>query len=374
MDTSLDPALAIVFHQYALFAEEQYHAILRSPEVSRLQVYVKRKKQEIEQLKESLKSLPQSNSSHFRELSQHHRKAEAQYGEDVAQISDRTDSQRTFLVQAIEMYSRCLQASDSFDDSAVIRLCSLWFANFNETQMQSNFNQALHRVPSHKFIFLAHQLSARLSKPSAGSSKPPDNQKHLQALIVRMCNEHPFHSLYQVWALQQGAPDGGQQKVRRHSTRGDSPSLHNGRTSAAADILAICRQHPPNTHRVQAIELLCKAYLEWAKHPLKNNKTLQSKAPHNMPNNLLRGISALPVPVTTAHTPLDHSLRYNNLVTIAKYAPTFTLAGGVNLPKISECIGSDGRKYKQLVRSESHNISHLADSAARSSRVKVTMT
>lgn len=344
----MDPALAVVFQQYALFAEEQYHAILRSPEVSRLKVYVERKKQEIEQLNESLRmSTSDTSRSH---LSQHQRQAVALYAEDVAQFSVHTESRRTFLVQAIDMYSRCLQASEEFDDSAVIRLCSLWFANFNEIKIQPNFGQAFSRIPSRKFIFLAHQLSARLSKPDKVTSKVSDAQKHLQSLIIRMCNEHPFHSLYQVWALQQGAPTSEQNSNRRHSARGAPVSMHSGRARAASDILAICRQHAPNTERVQAIELLCNAYLEWAQYPLKGDETYtQKRNQYKVPKIRLREVSDLPVPVSTAHTPLDHTMKYDNIVTIKKYLTHFTLAGGQNLPKISECIGSNGRSYKQLV-------------------------
>lgn len=344
----MDPSLAVVFQQYALFSEEQYHAILRSPEVSRLKLYVERKKQELAQLSESIRTTTSGSSRTH--LSQHQRKAEAIYAEDVAQFSVHTESRTTFLVQAIDMYSRCLQASDEFDDSAVIRLCSLWFANFGEAELQQNFSHAFSRIPSRKLIFLAHQLSARLSNSDKATSTVSDGQKHLQSLIIRMCNEHPFHSLYQVWALQQGAPSSDHDSSRRHSSRGASAPTHPGRAKAAIDILAICRQYAPNTRRVQAIELLCNAYLEWAQYPLKGDEAYrQTRSPHKVPRILLREVADLPVPVSTAYTPLDKTMRYDNIVTITKYSSYFTLAGGVNLPKISECQGSDGHKYKQLV-------------------------
>jgi ataxia telangiectasia mutated family protein len=55
------------------------------------------------------------------------------------------------------------------------------------------------------------------------------------------------------------------------------------------------------------------------------------------------------VPVTTAYTPLDPTLKYDDCVWVARYEPTYATAGGVNLPKISVCLGSDGVSYKQLV-------------------------
>ena len=38
------------------------------------------------------------------------------------------------------------------------------------------------------------------------------------------------------------------------------------------------------------------------------------------------------------------------MVTISRFSGAFSLAGGLNLPKIIECIGSDGQYYKQLVK------------------------
>jgi len=37
-------------------------------------------------------------------------------------------------------------------------------------------------------------------------------------------------------------------------------------------------------------------------------------------------------------------------VYVAGFLPTFTLAGGINLPKIIACIGSDGVHRRQLVK------------------------
>ncbi|KAF8578220.1 hypothetical protein K439DRAFT_1395785 [Ramaria rubella] len=345
----MDPALAVVFQQYALFAEEQYHANLRSPEISRLKVYMERKKLEIEQVK-SLPAITQRGPKHDA-LSSHLRTAEALFADDTAQLSIHTESRTTFLVQAVEMYSRCLHASDEFDDSAVIRLCSLWFANFGESKVQHNFGRALSRIPSRKFVFLAHQLSARLSRPDKSMPNSSNSPKHLKSLMVRMCNEHPFHCLYQVWALQSGAPESAHDGLRRQSSRGALPS---GRAETAREIITLCRQYTPNTQRVQSLELLCNASLQWAKYPLKTKKEYTGKEKtHDNPSDCpLRRISDLAVPVTTAHTPLDPTLRYDDLVTVKSYLPRFTLAGGKNLPKISVCVGSDGKHYKQLFKGE----------------------
>lgn len=47
---------------------------------------------------------------------------------------------------------------------------------------------------------------------------------------------------------------------------------------------------------------------------------------------------------------MDPTGKYENLVTIKSFKPEFHLAGGLNLPKIIDCIGSDGKERRQLVK------------------------
>lgn len=47
---------------------------------------------------------------------------------------------------------------------------------------------------------------------------------------------------------------------------------------------------------------------------------------------------------------VDPSGAYENLVTVRSFMPHYHLAGGVNLPKIIDCVGSDGKSRRQLVK------------------------
>jgi ataxia telangiectasia mutated family protein len=53
---------------------------------------------------------------------------------------------------------------------------------------------------------------------------------------------------------------------------------------------------------------------------------------------------------------IDPSGDYKSVVTVKGFEPTFKLAGGINLPKIIACIGSDGRGRRQLVKVKSQDI------------------
>ncbi|KAG1761168.1 hypothetical protein EDD22DRAFT_760165, partial [Suillus occidentalis] len=104
---------------------------------------------------------------------------------------------------------------------------------------------ALDCVPSCKFVFFLHQLSARMSKSSTGL---PKNQQNLQGLVFCLRPEQP-----------QGAR-------RTFSRFGPASSLTDlgGAASAIFDRLL---SDPKHTARVRSIKQVCNASLQWAKYP-----------------------------------------------------------------------------------------------------------
>ena len=344
--TDFNSKRSMVFYKYAMFAEQQYHAILNSPDVLRLKVYAERKRQELQQYDEKIRR-SQSDLSR-NELTQQKRKAQVLYEQDTSQFLEVTTARDTYLQHSIDMFARCLEASDDYDDDAPYHLCSLWFSNFTN-DLGTTVNTSVARVASRKFVFLAHQLSARLS---SNSNLALYSQSTLQGLLIRMCSEHPFHSMYQVYSLRSSQRrDSSRRQSNRH---GHETSSQLERTAAANDIFDKLRAMPERESTVRNIEHLCDAYLEWAKFPIKNDSLLsekrRKKEQTQIPQQLLISkVQNVQVPVITAKTPLDPTLRYKDCVWIQRYSRNFDTAGGMNLPKISYCHGSDGQVYKQLV-------------------------
>jgi ataxia telangiectasia mutated family protein len=176
------------------------------------------------------------------------------------------------------------------------------------------------------------------------------NQQNLQRLVIRMCQDHPFHSLYQVYCLKPAA-----QPATRQSGRFVPPSTQSDRATAANEIFDRLRADERSSQRVRDVEKLCNVCLDWANYPMKEKKEYQGKRGGGYPvpkNSSILTLQNLKVPVMTAHTPLDHTTKYDNFVSIISFATSFDLCGGKSLPKVSACFGSDGLKYKQLVSSE----------------------
>jgi ataxia telangiectasia mutated family protein len=137
---------AKVYHQYAIFAEHQYKALNSSPDSVRFRVYLERKTRELELRKSQ-------GGAKTKALTD----AEKTFESDQEAFRQHNRARETFLAHAIEMYSRALEASDAFDGDGAIRLCSLWFENFDhtETKFHGTVTAALNRIPSRKLIFLA---------------------------------------------------------------------------------------------------------------------------------------------------------------------------------------------------------------------------
>lgn len=339
---------ADVFRQFAVFAERQYVAILRSPDSLRFQVYVDRKRKEIERLGEEISKLPAGGDPV--KLVGEKAKASAVLKKDQKTWREHTGARETFLTQAVDMFSRALEAGDVFDDECAMRLCSLWFSNFEEESVQLAIATAVNRVASHKFTFLAHQLTARLSKTEGDSAS--QTQTTLYALVLRMAEEHPYHTLYQVSCLRPANDVLGLGKGRRQSSRLEPPSPATSREAAANDLFARLKADKKNKS-APGVEMICAASLEWATFPIKGQSQFKNKSSstlHQIPEQLrIKHLKDVPVPVTTALTRIDPTKRYKRCVWVHSYLPTFQTAGGVNLPKISVCLGSNKKEYKQLV-------------------------
>ncbi|KAK0467046.1 uncharacterized protein EV420DRAFT_1636079 [Desarmillaria tabescens] len=341
---------AAVYHACAIFAAQQYQAIVKSPDSIRLKVYVQRKQQEIE----NRTSQRSRSGAELRELE----KAKLVLEHDTAHYGQILHERGTFLEHAITMYARCLIMSDQFDDDAPIRLCSLWLANFDQENLQAAVAASIRKVPSRKFLFLAHQLSARLSYKDGS-----DAQQTLKHMMMRMCTEHPFHSLYQVFCLK--TETGGTTK-----TTSSQREIWADRRAAAIDIFKkLSTNNQPNiVRRTQDVNILCEASVGWATYGIKNDPKY-AKSPHKDGHFPLPNVDGLKIlklagprngkhldaPIMTAHIPIDLTMKYESCPWFNHFETVFYTAGGINLPKITTCFDIHGKPYKQLFKGEGND-------------------
>jgi len=100
---------------------------------------------------------------------------------------------------------------------------------------------------------------------------------------------------------------------------------------------------------VQSMEQLSEAYIDVAYYDVSAHKNVRTgiKFPTTCPLlRLTKGQVAIP----TVDLGIDKSCQYENVTFLESFNGCFQLVGGVNLPKIVTCIGSDGKRRKQLIK------------------------
>ncbi|KAI9535698.1 hypothetical protein NQZ68_042049 [Dissostichus eleginoides] len=103
---------------------------------------------------------------------------------------------------------------------------------------------------------------------------------------------------------------------------------------------------------IRDIERLCDAYITLAYMDVSRHKT-ETKAipiPADQPIMQIKDLEEVAIP--TMEIKVDPSGCYDNLVTVRSFLPQYRLVGGVNLPKIIDCVGSDGTSRRQLVKGQ----------------------
>ena len=354
-----------VYYQCAHFADKQYRQMVSSQELERLEGWVKRTQAEIDEL---VRSQTAQRKEDIDPTRRRIHKATKILNGDKQNLETHHQARTIFLQQAIKMYAGFLASASDEDPAAAIRFCGLWFSNFSDDRVVGYVKEALEQVGSYRFLFLAHQLTARL-----GGEPTLKSAAILLKLVLQMCTDHPYHCVYQVCATPSTVPrSSSSESLKRTRASVDPPQVNESqarRSEAARSIMTKLREGKRNKERIAAMEEHFRVSLEWAQHPIKemvrgttSKGKKDKKDEFPIPKSVrLRGLvwagqeggshcpASQPIPVSTAHIPIDYSKRYDNFARLHYYKAHFNVAGGVNLPKINVCVDDQGFTHRQLV-------------------------
>ena len=306
-----------------------------------------------------------------------------------------------FLRTATTSYLKCLSSGDLFD-MHIFRVCSLWFnapttnsfdsgsggggggGSSSKTTTESELVSKIigaavsdGTLKSYKWLRIMYQLAARL-----GSTESDPLQQALHRLIVQVAEDHPHHALFVLIALRNG-------NYKHPEKRSGSSSLSKAKkkksAAAAAAAAAAASESPlirsareilnelrtkapsPSVKAlsrsfqlkevVEGMEQLSDYYIALADLDVtedsKNLKRYKGRfdladVHNNRKKQYIRHLNKLAV--VSHNLPVDPSCKYREVPGIQEFKDEFSAAGGVNLPKILECKGTDGKAYKQLVK------------------------
>lgn len=328
------------FHlaHYADALFKSYEERLASNEWQAAMRLRKHKTIELEALIKRLKSSTKGEKSDYSIKIQVLQKQLAMDREEAQKLLDDRDN---FLGLALEGYKRCLVIGDKYDVRVVFRLVSLWFSLSSRQNVIKNMLDTIDEVQSYKFIPLVYQIASRM-----GSSKDALGHHNFQfalvSLVKKMAHDHPYHTIFQLLALANG------DRIKDKQCSRNSFVVDMDKKIAAENLLeelssyhgAIIRQMK------QMVEVYIKlAELETRREDM--NKRIQ------LPREIrcLRQLEL--VPVVTATIPVDRTCQYNegSFPYFKGLADSVMVMNGINAPKVVECFGSDGHKYRQLAKS-----------------------
>ncbi|KAJ7559328.1 hypothetical protein O6H91_04G079500 [Diphasiastrum complanatum] len=260
---------------------------------------------------------------------------------DNEQAQRLQDDKENFLMIALESYRNCLTTSDKYDIRVVFRIISLWFNLSCNPMVNASMLETVKVVQAFKFLPLMYQIASRLSTPK-------DIQVHnsfqsaVTFLVKKMAIEHPYHTLYQLLALAKG--DRVKDKQRSKSVF----IVDLEKKAAAENLLNELLAYHPDV--IQQMKQMIEMYIRLAELETKKEDT-NKRLP--VPRDI-RSIRQLElVPVITAPLSVDPSSQYKpgTFPHFKGLSDRIIVMNGINAPKVIECLGSDGCRYRQLAKS-----------------------
>ncbi|KAJ8368814.1 hypothetical protein SKAU_G00088420 [Synaphobranchus kaupii] len=327
----------------ARFSDAQYQSMenyMKSSEFENKQALLEKAKEEVDLMRE-----------HKVNTNRYTVKVQRELELDERALSNLQADRRRFLLKAVQNYILCLELGEE-QDLWVFRLASLWLGNADDGSVNEAMKGAVKKIPSYKFLPLMYQLAARMgTKVPRGTSEDLVFHNVLNELICRASLDHPHHTLFIILALVNANKDESFSRTRLSRSAPRQPSqLDKERSEVALRIINEIRKK--KGQMVRGLEVLCNAYITLAYVDATRHKN-EKKAipiPSDQPIMQIKDLDDIIIP--TMEIKVDPSGQYNDLVTIRSFKPHYHLAGGVNLPKIIDCVGSDGKARRQLVKGQ----------------------
>ncbi|AEO58033.1 Serine/threonine-protein kinase tel-1-like protein [Thermothelomyces thermophilus ATCC 42464] len=320
-----------VFHQFAVFCDEQLQNPDSLEDLARLQNLKKGKDEEVEQLKALIAN--SKDSQHKNRYQSHLAKARQWQDLDQQELRRVEQSRSEFLRLCLENYLLSLAASDEHNNDA-LRFMALWLEQSEEDVSNEAVKKYIGKVPTRKFAPLMNQLSSRLQDRSVLF------QKLLIDLVYRICVDHPYHGMYHIWS-------GARTRVNKEDEVAVSRQKATDRVAKAlTKSEAVSRIWPAIDQTSRAYHALAmdrdpNRYKAGHKVAIKNSSVGQS---------FLNILAKYPIPPPTMQIELSASQDYSHVPMIHKFEPDMSIASGVSAPKIITAIGTNGQRFKQLVK------------------------
>ncbi|XP_067638113.1 serine/threonine-protein kinase ATM isoform X4 [Eurosta solidaginis] len=240
---------------------------------------------------------------------------------DESEIKSVEEKRTSNLCIAVKNYMKFCEIDSGFSNAAIYRIISLWFANKQDQALHKEITDNIDLVPSYKLICALNQITARLN------STNDDFIIIIKDILVRCLQDHPHHTLYQLYPL---VFDDTGSKINKIRSNIASEIITKGRNTL-------------NGQCAKQLAAVFPALIQYASADCEKGATmlLSDKL------RKLRNLDAVHCP--TVDLPVMPSKDYI-ITSIVKWEDRVSLVGGINAPKKLICQCSDGKSHPQLLK------------------------
>ena len=319
-----------VFHQFAMFCDQQLQDPDGLEDLQRLENLTRMKQEEVAELEKLRRHPP--NPAEKQKFAHHLSRAKQWLNLDKQELQRQYTIRDEFLIQSLESYLLALNASDKYSTDA-LRFTALWLEHSNADSTNRAVSKYLDEVPSRRFAPLMNQLTSRLLDNDS------EFQKLLFALVLRICTEHPYHGMYQIYAGVRSAIN----------TKDDIAVSRKSAASKISDELKNSNNNAKIWQRISGTNDLYCVLAGEKNEKYKQNRKISFKD-SMAATNLNKSLPKWPIPPPTMQIPLAADMNYSKVPRMVKYEPQISIASGVSAPKIITGVASNGERFRQLVK------------------------
>ncbi|ORY59219.1 uncharacterized protein BCR38DRAFT_477485 [Pseudomassariella vexata] len=319
-----------VYHQFAMFCDEQLQNPDGLEDLARLQHLRQGKSDEVTQLKGLISSTRDSQTKG--RYQNHLAKAKQWLDLDEQELRRVEQSRSEFVRLSLENYLLSLSVSNEHNNDA-LRFAALWLERSGEDFLNEAVKKYIDKVPTRKFAPLMNQLTSRLLDQASLF------QRVLIDLVYRICVDHPYHGMYQIWS-----------GTRSRMNKDDDVAVL--RQKATTEVSKKLQQNEAVSKIWLSIDRTSKAY-----HTLAVDRDSRYKAGQKIAIKdsgagvaLINSLAKYRIPPPTLQMELSANRDYSRVPYVIKIEPNMTIASGVSAPKIITLVGNNGERFKQLVK------------------------
>ncbi|XP_071438661.1 serine-protein kinase ATM-like [Hetaerina americana] len=253
---------------------------------------------------------------------------------DEKELEECKADKTSYMEIALSHYIKFLIYSPKIELEIVFRFVSLFLESYSN---EESIFAEIERIPSYKFIRVVPQLLPRIVLSKGNCSRI------LKSILEKSALHHPHHVLPHILALAYSLKD----LEKGKSSDAFITETQKANQKAAKQMVEKLRKNPTLTEYVKELSSLWEALISLAYSPV-NAKQLENTMGAKVALMKLTNLSHVQVP--TVKLPESPIGEYNSITSVWKYLPTYTLVGGINVPKKITCQGSDGNNYPQLLK------------------------